>query len=85
MNRVRIESIRMAIYMVAPVALFFYFNQPQYFEKWVVKTRNQIYPPAELTSDQEMHELTSKFLAKKEQELRRKLEEFDAKNATKSS
>lgn len=35
----------MGIYMAFPVALFHYFNQPEYFEEWVTKTRREIYPP----------------------------------------
>lgn len=30
-----LEIFKMAMYMSFPVAMFHYFNQPEYFEKWV--------------------------------------------------
>lgn len=44
----------MALYITFPVALFHYFNQPQYFEEWVTKTKRELYPP-------EKPELRAKF------------------------
>lgn len=35
----------MAMYTAFPVALFFVFNQPKYFEEWVTNTKRQIFPP----------------------------------------
>ena len=31
----QLEVGKMALYMAFPVGLFHYFNQPEYFEKWV--------------------------------------------------
>lgn len=31
----QLEVGKMAIYMAFPVGMFHYFNQPEYFEKWV--------------------------------------------------
>lgn len=33
----QLEVGKMALYMAFPVGMFHYFNQPQYFEKWVRK------------------------------------------------
>lgn len=41
----KLEVAKMAIYMTFPVALFHYFNQPQYFEDWVTKMKRELYPP----------------------------------------
>lgn len=41
----RLEVGRMAVYLAFPVALFYYFNQPTYFEEWVTKTKREIFPP----------------------------------------
>lgn len=41
----KLEVGRMALYMTFPVALFYYFNQPQYFEKWVTNFKREMYPP----------------------------------------
>ncbi|XP_052871468.1 protein PET100 homolog, mitochondrial [Anopheles cruzii] len=40
-----LEIGKMALYMTFPVAMFHWFNQPEYFEKWVTDTKRQIYPP----------------------------------------
>ena len=32
----KLEVFKMALYMSFPVALFHWFNQPEYFEKWVI-------------------------------------------------
>lgn len=31
----QLEVFKMALYMAFPVGMFHYFNQPEYFEKWV--------------------------------------------------
>lgn len=50
----RLEIGKMAIYVLFPVLMFHYFNQPQYFEEWVVKTKRELYPPeAEQTAFKE--------------------------------
>lgn len=33
----QLEVAKMALYMAFPVGMFHYFNQPEYFEKWVRK------------------------------------------------
>lgn len=41
----------MAMYVTFPVVLFYYFNQPAYFEEWVTKTKREIYPPDSKSAD----------------------------------
>lgn len=41
----KLEIAKMGMYITFPVALFYYFNQPKYFEEWVVKTKRELYPP----------------------------------------
>lgn len=41
----KMEIFRMTLYVMFPVAMFHYFNQPKYFEEWVVKTKRELYPP----------------------------------------
>lgn len=41
----RLEIGKMAMYMTFPVGVFYFFNQPQYFEDWIVKMRRELYPP----------------------------------------
>lgn len=38
-----LEAFKMAIYMTFPVALFHYFNQPEYFENWVINFKQENY------------------------------------------
>lgn len=45
MGNWKLEVGRMAMYTAFPVALFFFFNQPKYFEEWVTKTKREIFPP----------------------------------------
>ncbi|XP_017770387.1 PREDICTED: protein PET100 homolog, mitochondrial-like [Nicrophorus vespilloides] len=45
MGNWQLEVGKMVLYMAFPVCLFHYFNQPQYFEKWVVQKKRELYPP----------------------------------------
>lgn len=40
----QLEVFKMVMYVSFPVAMFHYFNQPGYFEKWVTETKRQVYP-----------------------------------------
>ncbi|CAH1103435.1 unnamed protein product [Psylliodes chrysocephalus] len=40
-----LEVAKMALYITFPVALFHYFNQPKYFEEWVVNKKRELFPP----------------------------------------
>ncbi|RDD47722.1 Protein PET100-like protein, mitochondrial [Trichoplax sp. H2] len=39
----KIELFRMTIYVFFPVAIFYYFNKPDWYEKWVENKRAKIY------------------------------------------
>ncbi|XP_060523963.1 protein PET100 homolog, mitochondrial [Cylas formicarius] len=41
----QLEIAKMAMYLAFPVTMFYYFNQPQLFEEWVVQTKREIFPP----------------------------------------
>ena len=43
----KLEVGKMALYLTFPVAVFYFFNQPKYFEDWIVKMRRELYPPLE--------------------------------------
>jgi len=40
----QLEIAKMALYMSFPVGCFHYFNQPEYFEKWVIQKKQDLYP-----------------------------------------
>ncbi|KFM61421.1 hypothetical protein X975_10493, partial [Stegodyphus mimosarum] len=74
----KLEVFKIALYISFPVGLFYVFNQPQYFEDWVVKTRREIFPPVnEESRKQFREELTKRRRLKMEKELLKKLESSD--------
>ncbi|XP_035743969.1 protein PET100 homolog, mitochondrial-like [Vespa mandarinia] len=44
MGNWQLEIFKMSLYMAFPVIMFHYFNQPENFEQWVTKVRNEYYP-----------------------------------------
>ncbi|XP_014262548.1 protein PET100 homolog, mitochondrial [Cimex lectularius] len=62
----KLEVGKMALYMAFPVGIFHFFNQPQYFEDWVVSVKREIYPP-ENPIHREMLENAKESLRKKEE------------------
>lgn len=73
MGNWKLEVFRIGMYITFPVGIFYVFNQPQYFEEWVVKTRKELYPHANDEErkhfreviDQRRREHIDKALAKK--------------------
>ncbi|KAK5649996.1 hypothetical protein RI129_001025 [Pyrocoelia pectoralis] len=77
MGNWKLEVVKMTIYMAFPVGLFHYFNQPQYFEEWVINKRREMYPPDDRPELIEMKEAIRAF--QKEQELKM-LQAWEEKN-----
>lgn len=67
MGNWKLEVGRMAMYTSFPVGLFFYFNQPAYFEEWVTNTKRQIFPPENM-KDREAIQQLIKDMRKKQME-----------------
>lgn len=44
MGNWKLEVGRMTLYVLFPVAVFYIFNQPQYFEDWVIQTKRDLFP-----------------------------------------
>lgn len=63
----KLEVGKMAMYMAFPVALFHWFNQPEYFERWVTSKKREMYPPAHLDHHEEIQDVIY-TLRKQEQE-----------------
>lgn len=53
-----LEVGRMALYMALPVGLFHYFNQPQFFEEYVISKKREMYP----REDESQHEAMENFI-----------------------
>lgn len=72
----KLEIGRMGLYMLFPLVTFHFFNQPQYYEEWVLKTKREMYPPE---SEEVNEKIRAQFLEiRREQELR-ELKRMEAK------
>ena len=64
----------MTIYMAFPVGLFYYFNQPAMFEKWVVETKRKLYPPENKDHHDELQRAIKEVRIQKEEDILRQWE-----------
>ncbi|XP_072172946.1 protein PET100 homolog, mitochondrial-like [Diadema setosum] len=83
----KLEVVKMSIYVMFPVAMFYYFNQTDLFEKYVSQKVKDMYPPESKMHRQELEDLRKRMQVKHEQKLRRLEEEerimiADAKKAS---
>ncbi|XP_044514643.1 protein PET100 homolog, mitochondrial isoform X2 [Gracilinanus agilis] len=42
---VKLEVFRMTLYLTFPVAMFWISNQAEYFEEYVIRRKQEIFPP----------------------------------------
>lgn len=71
-----LEVGKMAIYMTFPVALFHYFNQPEYFEKFVIEKKREMYPHEDDTFHEEIEQIFRLRYQKREKEAFEAFEAF---------
>ena len=45
MGNWKLEVTKMGLYMLFPVVAFYVFNQPQWFEESIIKSRREIFKP----------------------------------------
>lgn len=69
-----LEVFKMAVYLSFPVTLFYFFNQPQYFEKWVVAKKQECYPPQDNQGEREIKAYIETVKAKRREELLKEME-----------
>lgn len=69
----QLEVFKMTIYMAFPVALFYAFNQPQFFEEWVVKKKRECFPAADAEADRQLRDCIESNKAKKREQLVKEL------------
>ncbi|CAO1430453.1 unnamed protein product [Diamesa serratosioi] len=74
-----LEIFKMAMYMTFPVAMFHYFNQPEYFEKWVTETKRQLYPPEKKGHRDEIEVTIRTMREKHDKEIINALAEYENK------
>ncbi|GFO39975.1 protein pet100 homolog, mitochondrial [Plakobranchus ocellatus] len=75
----QLEVFRMAVYISFPVGLFYFFNQPSFFESWMMEKRARLFPP----QDPNAHQILEDF--KEQQELRRENKMIAAYQAKKEN
>lgn len=73
----QLEVGKMALYMAFPVGMFHYFNQPEYFEKWVTETKRQLYPPESKSHRDEIEKTIKAMRAKHDQELQAEYDKIE--------
>lgn len=77
MGNYMLEIGRMAMYVAFPVAMFHYFNQPEFFEKWVTDKKREIYPPEEKNGKEQLQQLIRDMRQQNDQQLLGALEAIE--------
>lgn len=72
-----LEIGKMAIYLSFPVAMFHYFNQPEYFEKWVTQTKREIFPPENKSHTKELDDLKMTVRKRRNEQQMQELDELE--------
>ncbi|CAG9807878.1 unnamed protein product [Chironomus riparius] len=75
----KLEVFKMGLYMSFPVALFHWFNQPEYFEKWVIQTKRELYPPENKEQKELIENTIRKVREKQDIKLQDALKEYQNK------
>lgn len=63
-----LEVFRMALYISFPVGIFHFVNHPIYYDKYVIKAKQEHYPPESKQAAEEMNNFIRKFNANIEKE-----------------
>ncbi len=80
MGNWQLEAAKMGMYMIFPVGCFYYFNQAEYFEDWMIKLRREMYPAESRVNKKMFDDTIREMKEKQEREYLRLLEEKETKN-----
>lgn len=69
-----LEVAKMALYLTFPVATFHYFNRPEYFEKFVIEKKREMYPHED---DLHREELSALFRDMNNGNLKEKIKQYE--------
>jgi len=69
----------MVMYISFPVAMFHYFNQPAYFEKWVTEKKREIFPPENEEMENVIKNAIKEMRQQRDIEMMKALDEFENK------
>lgn len=72
-----LEVAKMFLYISFPVGVFHYVNQPAYFEKWVIKAKEEHFPPESRQTYEQMDNFIREFNANVEKKRLDALESGD--------
>lgn len=75
-----LEVAKMFMYISFPVGIFHYVNQPEYFEKYVLKVKQEYYPTQSKKTIEQMEEFIQEVNIKAE---KRRLDEMEKQQAQK--
>lgn len=73
-----LEVGRMALYMSFPVALFHYFNEPEYFENYVISMKRRMYPQEDDSQHEAMENVIRLLNEKQEEKAIEQYKKFQA-------
>lgn len=71
--------------MSFPVALFHYFNQPEYFEKFVIQKKREMYPHETETKSKEIEGLIRLMKEKEEQKAMQAIDAAEAQRKSRAA
>ncbi|XP_072767596.1 protein PET100 homolog, mitochondrial-like [Anoplolepis gracilipes] len=74
-----LEVAKMCLYVSFPVGIFYYVNQPAYYDEYVIKAKKEFYPLESKKASEEMENFIRDFNANIERE---RLEAMEKEYAT---
>ncbi|XP_035703268.1 protein PET100 homolog, mitochondrial-like [Folsomia candida] len=74
MGNWQLEVFKLGLFVSFPVGMFYFYNQAQYFEDWVIKMKRELYPPDDLTCRQELQDFIKEMRQKQQSELIAKMQ-----------
>ncbi|XP_064626126.1 protein PET100 homolog, mitochondrial-like [Lineus longissimus] len=73
----KLEVAKMAMYMSFPVGLFYYFNQPSFFEEWMMSRRHELFPPEQPGARRAIQKTIVKLDERREQKWKENMKKVD--------
>lgn len=77
MAKWKLEAAKMAMYLSFPVASFYFFNQPQLFEEYVIKMKRVMYPPENEADREAIRELKELIASRRDDGFKNALLEYE--------
>lgn len=73
-----LEVNKMVLYMAFPVGLFHYFNQPEYYEKYVIEKKREMYPHEDESGKKEIETLIQLIRTREDEKAKKAMETDEA-------